>query len=394
MARQARRRSVALRRPGRLRAPQPGARRRPARAARRAGPVARRRLPHRHAPPGVGLRRSGRNPAAAAGHRRCPARSRGCSASPTCAATCCRSSTSSSSWKASARSLHEGQRVLVVRQPGGDVAVTIDELYGQRSFVERTATHVERGPDGDSPKAATPISSTGPTAWATIRGASSAWTGWPARPNSDKPRPEPPAIRRRSSNHSRLNHEHCDGFRRRQGPQPRRQHLAGRAAASRCSSSASIPATRPGRRHDSAAPAPRPGPAGALAAAGESGPGGGRAATPSRSPRSRRPRRRSTTTSPSSTTNFGDHRRRVRPDRDRDADTWAPLGQSADQLIASEQAVLAPGRQRRQLHQPRAAAAGAARRSRARDVGRRLAVLADLHRPAPGRAGATACPAA
>ena len=32
--------------------------------------------------------------------------------------------------------LHEGQRVLIVRQPGGDVAVTIDELYGQRSFVE------------------------------------------------------------------------------------------------------------------------------------------------------------------------------------------------------------------------------------------------------------------
>ena len=32
--------------------------------------------------------------------------------------------------------LHEGQRVLVVRQANGDVAVTIDELYGQRSFVE------------------------------------------------------------------------------------------------------------------------------------------------------------------------------------------------------------------------------------------------------------------
>ena len=32
--------------------------------------------------------------------------------------------------------LHEGQRVLVVRQPGGDVAVTIDELFGQRSFLE------------------------------------------------------------------------------------------------------------------------------------------------------------------------------------------------------------------------------------------------------------------
>ncbi len=32
--------------------------------------------------------------------------------------------------------LHESQRVLLVRQPGGDVAVLIDELYGQRSFNE------------------------------------------------------------------------------------------------------------------------------------------------------------------------------------------------------------------------------------------------------------------
>src|SRR6476659_4894405 len=32
--------------------------------------------------------------------------------------------------------LHEGQRVLIVRQVGGDVAVTIDELFGQRSFNE------------------------------------------------------------------------------------------------------------------------------------------------------------------------------------------------------------------------------------------------------------------
>ena len=30
--------------------------------------------------------------------------------------------------------LHESQRILLVRQPGGDVAVLIDELYGQRSF--------------------------------------------------------------------------------------------------------------------------------------------------------------------------------------------------------------------------------------------------------------------
>lgn len=30
--------------------------------------------------------------------------------------------------------LHESQRVLLVRQPGGDVAVLIDELFGQRTF--------------------------------------------------------------------------------------------------------------------------------------------------------------------------------------------------------------------------------------------------------------------
>ncbi len=32
--------------------------------------------------------------------------------------------------------LHEGQRVLIVRQSDGDVAVTIDQLFGQRSFLE------------------------------------------------------------------------------------------------------------------------------------------------------------------------------------------------------------------------------------------------------------------
>jgi twitching motility protein PilI len=30
--------------------------------------------------------------------------------------------------------IHEAQRILVVRQTGGNVAVLIDELYGQRSF--------------------------------------------------------------------------------------------------------------------------------------------------------------------------------------------------------------------------------------------------------------------
>lgn len=44
--------------------------------------------------------------------------------------------------------LHERQRVLVVRQPGGDVAVTIDELYGQRSFVDEHGIDANAVADG------------------------------------------------------------------------------------------------------------------------------------------------------------------------------------------------------------------------------------------------------
>ena len=44
--------------------------------------------------------------------------------------------------------LHEGQRVLVVRQHGGNVAVTIDELFGQRSFVEEQQIEAEPLADG------------------------------------------------------------------------------------------------------------------------------------------------------------------------------------------------------------------------------------------------------
>ena len=44
--------------------------------------------------------------------------------------------------------LHESQRVLVVRQPGGDVAVTIDELYGQRSFVDGQGIEVDSVSEG------------------------------------------------------------------------------------------------------------------------------------------------------------------------------------------------------------------------------------------------------
>jgi twitching motility protein PilI len=44
--------------------------------------------------------------------------------------------------------IHEGQRVLIVRQSGGDVAVTIDELYGQRSFVEDQKIDADGTTDG------------------------------------------------------------------------------------------------------------------------------------------------------------------------------------------------------------------------------------------------------
>ena len=44
--------------------------------------------------------------------------------------------------------LHESQRVLVVRQPGGEVAVTIDELFGQRSFVDGQSIDVAQVSEG------------------------------------------------------------------------------------------------------------------------------------------------------------------------------------------------------------------------------------------------------
>lgn len=44
--------------------------------------------------------------------------------------------------------LHESQRVLVVRQPGGEVAVTIDELFGQRSFVDGQGIEIAQVSEG------------------------------------------------------------------------------------------------------------------------------------------------------------------------------------------------------------------------------------------------------
>jgi len=95
--------------------------------------------------------------------------------------------------------LHEGQRMLIVRQPGGDVAVTIDELFGQRSFVDEQAMPADELP--------TSVLAEGRYAHFVDRAyrladhvwGSSAWTGWPAHPNSDKQRPD----RRTASTHRR-----------------------------------------------------------------------------------------------------------------------------------------------------------------------------------------------
>jgi twitching motility protein PilI len=44
--------------------------------------------------------------------------------------------------------LHENMRALVVKQPGGNVAVLIDELYGQRNFVEGQRVMLEEEMEG------------------------------------------------------------------------------------------------------------------------------------------------------------------------------------------------------------------------------------------------------
>lgn len=44
--------------------------------------------------------------------------------------------------------VHDGQRVLVVRQSGGNVAVLIDELYGQRTFNDTHRIDIETEYEG------------------------------------------------------------------------------------------------------------------------------------------------------------------------------------------------------------------------------------------------------
>ncbi|MDQ3038954.1 MAG: chemotaxis protein CheW [Pseudomonadota bacterium] len=44
--------------------------------------------------------------------------------------------------------MHESQRMLLVRQQGGDVAVLIDELFGQRGFTEQQQTELDTLAEG------------------------------------------------------------------------------------------------------------------------------------------------------------------------------------------------------------------------------------------------------
>lgn len=44
--------------------------------------------------------------------------------------------------------VHDGQRVLVIRQAGGNVAVLIDELYGQRTFNDTHRVELEEQYEG------------------------------------------------------------------------------------------------------------------------------------------------------------------------------------------------------------------------------------------------------
>ena len=44
--------------------------------------------------------------------------------------------------------LHDGQRVLVIRQAGGNVAVLIDELFGQRTFNDTHRVEIEEQYEG------------------------------------------------------------------------------------------------------------------------------------------------------------------------------------------------------------------------------------------------------
>jgi twitching motility two-component system response regulator PilG len=86
------------------------------------------------APPGVVLRGDRRDPAAAAGDAGAGRAAVDAGRGRTCAARLLPVVDLKQFLEGERTVVHEGQRVLVVRQSGGNVAVIIDELFGQRTF--------------------------------------------------------------------------------------------------------------------------------------------------------------------------------------------------------------------------------------------------------------------
>jgi twitching motility protein PilI len=61
--------------------------------------------------------------------------------------------------------VHETTRALVIKQPGGNVAVLIDELFGQRNFVDSQRVEQEQAPEGRYASFVTDAYRLGDTVW-------------------------------------------------------------------------------------------------------------------------------------------------------------------------------------------------------------------------------------
>lgn len=61
--------------------------------------------------------------------------------------------------------VHENTRALVIKQPGGNVAVLIDELFGQRNFSEEQRVSLQDDPDSRYAFFVTDAYTLGDTVW-------------------------------------------------------------------------------------------------------------------------------------------------------------------------------------------------------------------------------------
>lgn len=61
--------------------------------------------------------------------------------------------------------VHETTRALVIKQPGGNVAVLIDELFGQRNFIDDQRVLLEQEPEGRYATFITDAYKLGDTVW-------------------------------------------------------------------------------------------------------------------------------------------------------------------------------------------------------------------------------------